>query len=434
MLSELLQIADWHHRIRTLALQPRMSWCSPWPPWPSQEFYAGIAGDLVLWELVEELSGTVESVASLGVWAATVILLVRVVSGVSARFRAFALALGLISVLTPPLGFFIDGSGFQAFSLLGLASVGWTVMILIGQRHDGRWSSATINIGRIALVAPLAVPLLRLALQDERMMFDGTGLAMRALGDEESARLGFTGADEGCRERIRSSTDTRQEDRRRAFLCVARDDTERGTPIFPKDLADQRVLVYGEELCAVPGVKERQALLLRAGGSADAAELGGALEFLCPGIVARQRAEQARKQAERERETAAWKAEMNARCANPWPKLRARRQGTAAYRLFEGGGYGVHDARDSAEGAGGDIFAAIEDGFIDAAGSSVAITTYGENEPMCLTVKAFGAAPPLRLKGWDRVVEVGVVSRSGRLVVPSYAPSAQAGEEERRVS
>lgn len=46
--------------------------------------------------------------------------------------------------------------------------------------------------------------------------------------------------------------------------------------------------------------------------------------------------------------------------------------------------------------------------------------TYGENEPMCLTVKAFGSAPPLRLTGWERVAEVGIVSRSGRLEVPSY--------------
>ncbi|MEV0595796.1 hypothetical protein [Nonomuraea cavernae] len=197
--------------------------------------------------------------------------------------------------------------------------------------------------------------------------------------------------------------------------------------MFPEDLPDQRLLAYGEEQCAMPGLKERQALVRRAGGSADAADLGDALEFLCPGVVAQQRADQAREQAEQEREWAARKAEMNARCADPWPKLRARRQGTAAYSLFEGGGYAVFDDRDSTEGAGGDIFKAIDDGFIDAAGSSAAITTYGENESMCLTVKAFGAAPPLRLKGWNQVVEVGVVSRSGRLVVPPYPEGGDSG-------
>ncbi|ACZ86846.1 hypothetical protein [Streptosporangium roseum] len=474
--------------------------------WLRRLLYAGLAGDLVLWELVDELSGTVAYVASLVMWAATLILLVRVVSGVSARFRAIALALGLIGVLTPAPLVLFDGPGLQVISLLGLASLGATVMILIGQRRDGRWSSATIDIGRIALitplVAPLAFPVLGFAFQGEELPFDGPGLVVSALGvfntvwlartahelarpatrpaagtaarpadmpaagtaarpadmpavgtatrpatgrgprlsvavalvlplvvvgAEEDARLSFTGADEGCRERIRPYADTRPQDRWRAFLCLARDDTSTGKPMFPEDLPDQRVLAYGKQLCAVPGVEGRQELLRRAGGSAGTAGLGDALEFLCPGVVAQQRADEARDQAERERELAAWEAEMNARCADPWPKLRARRQGTAAYLLFEGGGYTVFDDRDSTEGAGGDIFKAIDDGFIDAAGSSAAITTYGENEPMCLTVKAFGAAPPLRLKGWDRVVEVGVVSRSGRLVVPSYPEGGDSG-------
>jgi hypothetical protein len=150
--------------------------------WLRRLLYAGVVGDLVLWELVEELSDTVAYVASLVAWTATVILLVRVVSGVSARFRAIALALGLIGVLTSPSLFFLDGPGLQAISLLGLASFGWTVMILVGQRRDGRWSDATINIGRIALVTPLAFPLLNLAFQNERLLFSGPGLVVNALG------------------------------------------------------------------------------------------------------------------------------------------------------------------------------------------------------------------------------------------------------------
>ncbi|MBB6348085.1 hypothetical protein FHU36_004630 [Nonomuraea muscovyensis] len=445
--------------------------------WLRRLLYAGVAGDLVLWELVEVLSDTVEYVASLVVWAATVILLVRVLSGVSALFRAITLALGLIGVLAPALLFFLDGSGLQVISLLGLANFGCTVMILVGQRRDGRWSSATINIGRAALIAPLAFPVLSLV-RSEQLLFDGPGLVVNALGvlytvwlartahelarpadmpaagtaarpatgrgsrlpvavalvlplvvvgAEEGARFTFTGTGEACREEVRAYADTRPEDRRRAFLCRARDHAFTGTPMFPEDLPDQLVLAYGKELCAVPDVEERQVLLRRAGGSASAGELGDALEFLCPAVVARQRADEAREQEELERELAAWQTQANARCADPWPKLRGRRQGTAAYSLFEGGGYEVFDDRDSTEGAGGDIFKAIDDGFIDAAGSSAAITTYGENEPMCLTVKAFGAAPPLRLEGWDKVVEVGVVSRSGRLVVPPYPEGGDSG-------
>ncbi|WP_440071633.1 hypothetical protein [Streptosporangium sp. OZ121] len=450
--------------------------------WLRRLLYAGVAGDLVLWELVEELSNTVEYVASLALWVATLILLARVVSGVSARFRAITLALGLIGTLTPALLFLLDSPGFRVFSLWSLANLGWTVMTLVGQRRDGRWSGATINIGRIALAASLAFPVLGLVFESRWLLFDGSLLVVNALGvfttvwlartahelagpagvpatettsrsaagreprllvtvalvlplvvvgAEEGARFGFTGLDEGCRERIRSYADTRPQDRRRSFLCLARDDGHAGTAMFPGNLPEQRILAHGEELCAVPGAEERQALLRRAGGSATTDELGDALEFLCPGVIARQRADQAREQAreeaEQERELAAWKAEMNARCADPWPKPRARRQGTAAYLLFEGGGYYISDDRDSVEGPAGDVFEAIDDGFIDAAGSSAAITTYGENEAMCLTVKAFGTAPPLRLKGWDKVVEVGLLSRSGRLVVPPYPEGGDSG-------
>ncbi len=450
--------------------------------WLRRLLYAGIAGDLVLWELVGQLSDIVGYVASLTLWTSTLILLARVVSGVSARFRVITLALGLIGTLTPALLLFLDDFSLRVFSLPTVASLGWTVMTLIGQRRDGRWSGATINIGRIALAASLVFPVLGLVFESDWLLSEGPVLAVNAfgvfttvwlartahelagpaagpaaettsrsatgreprllvaaalvlplvvVGAEEGARFGFTGLDEGCRERIRPYADTRPRDRRRSFLCLARDDGRTGVAMFPGNLPEQRVLAHGEELCAASGAEERQALLRRAGGSATTDELGDALEFLCPGVIAGQRAdqarEQAREQAGQERELAAWKAERNAGCADPWPELRAGRQGTAAYLLFEGGGYYISDGRDSVEGPAGDIFAAIDDGFIDAAGSSAAITTYGENEAMCLTVKAFGTAPPLRLKGWDKVVEVGLLSRSGRLVVPPCPEGGDSG-------
>jgi hypothetical protein len=95
--------------------------------------------------------------------------------------------------------------------------------------------------------------------------------------------------------------------------------------------------------------------------------------------------------------------------------------------LFEGGGYSVFDDRDDTAGDGGDAYDAAGDTFVGAAGSVVSVWTYGENEPMCLTVKAFDAAPPLRLKGWGEVAEVGVVSRSGRLIVPEGGDSGALG-------
>ncbi|MEU4405822.1 hypothetical protein AB0F88_14950 [Streptosporangium sp. NPDC023963] len=353
--------------------------------WLRRLLYVGVAGDLVLWELVEALSDTVEYVASLVLWVATLILLARVVSGVSARFRAITLALGLIGTLTPALLLFLDDFSLRVFSLPTVASLGWTAMALIGQRRDGRWSGTTIGIGRIALTASLTFYMLNLVFWSGWLLFDGSFLVVNAfgvftavwlartahelagpaagpaaettsrsatgreprllvaaalvlplvvVGAEEGARFGLTGLDEGCRERIRAYADTRPQDRRRSFVCLARDDGRGGAAMFPGNLPEQRILAHGEELCAVPGAEERQALLRRAGGSATTDELGDALEFLCPGVVAGQRADQARErareQAERERELAAWEAGMNARCADPWPKQRARRQGTAA--------------------------------------------------------------------------------------------------------
>ncbi|UBU09441.1 hypothetical protein [Nonomuraea gerenzanensis] len=444
--------------------------------WLRRLLYLGIAADLVFWEVLDELSGVVVLVGSRVLWAVTMIVWVRVLTGMPASLRAAGLALGLIGAL--PLVLLPDAVIWQGRWVLGLASIAFTVMILLGQRRDGRWSGATVAIGWLALIAPLILPLLHLVLPDEAedvsralalvadvletlttvwlartahelarsgaatgsrpVTHRGTRLLLSvavvlpllAIGAEEEARYSFTGTEEDCGERIRPFAETRPQDRRRTFLCLARDDSVE-SPIFPRNLPDRQVLAHGDRLCAMPAVKDRQEWLRRTNEPPGMVRLGDALEFLCPGAAARHRAEQARVQREREREQAAWQAElaeMNTRCADPWPKVRAARQGTAAYLLFEGGGYYVYDDRDGTDGDPyADMFEAIEDGFVHAAGGSAAITTFGENEPMCMTVKAFRKAPPLRLKGWAQVVEVGIASRSGRIVVPPYPEGGDSG-------
>ncbi|MBB5075983.1 hypothetical protein [Nonomuraea endophytica] len=116
--------------------------------WLRRLIYAGIVGDLGLWELVEELSDTVEDFASAGLWAATVILLLHVMAGVPAWFRAMAIALCLADLGVDFLGY-LPSAGRVLVALPGLACM---VMILIGQRRDGRWSRATIGIGQISEV------------------------------------------------------------------------------------------------------------------------------------------------------------------------------------------------------------------------------------------------------------------------------------------
>ncbi|MEU9836296.1 hypothetical protein AB0D67_32575 [Streptosporangium sp. NPDC048047] len=439
--------------------------------WLRRLLYADVAGDLLLWELLDDASGVAEYVARWAVWAATMVLLVRALAGVTVWFRIIALGLGLAGVLAAALRPFAEGPLLTASFLLGMTTLGCKAMIIAGQGRDGQFSAATAAIGWTALLVSQVSSLLLAGW----MAFDGLSLAVHTLdglivvwaartahelatpapgaatprtsrtprllaaavvlvlpmavvGAEADARLTYTAADEGCRDRLRPATGLGPEERRRSFLCLARGRTFAAEAMFPEDWADQRVLAYGARLCALPGDRERSALHERTGGTADAIELAAALEYLCPGIVARQNADAERRQTERDRQEAAWKAEANARCADPWPRVRARRQGTAAYMLFEGGGYTVFDDRDdSAGGEAADIFDAIEDGFIDAAGSSAAIVTDEENAPMCLTVKAFAGAPPLRLAGWDQVVEVGIASRSGRLVVPAYPEGGDSG-------
>lgn len=107
-------------------------------------------------------------------------------------------------------------------------------------------------------------------------------------------------------------------------------------------------------------------------------------------------------------------------CRDPWPRTRARRQGTAAVLTSESGGYRIGDGEDPYTGSG------PTHGLLTVEGSGVSVGTIRQGN-VCVTVKAFLHAPPLRLKGWTEVAEVGVTSRSGRLVVPSAQPGGMDG-------
>uniref|UniRef100_UPI003F49433C hypothetical protein n=1 Tax=Nonomuraea sp. CA-252377 TaxID=3240003 RepID=UPI003F49433C len=62
--------------------------------WLRRLLFADVAGDLLLWDILEDVSGVAEYAASWAVWTATMVLLVRALAGVSARFRIIALGLG----------------------------------------------------------------------------------------------------------------------------------------------------------------------------------------------------------------------------------------------------------------------------------------------------------------------------------------------------
>ncbi|TQS29976.1 hypothetical protein [Microbispora sp. KK1-11] len=268
------------------------------------------------------------------------------------------------------------------FACLAMAAA-WQVAVLFGQHRDGRWSRDTVTAGWRHVTVSLATPLAAVAVL---WAFSYTAPLMEMLEEFD------------------------------VFLAVwlARSAREltgpRGTPPEPAPLRPSGPVLLAAVLLPflVLVGPEETARPAYSGSWYDA----GPPEATRPEDGAR---------ADHE----SYVAEANARCRDPWPRLRARRQGTAAYFLFEGGGYGVYDPEDTTQGE--DPYASVDDGFLGAAGSSAVVMTYGENEPMCLTVKAFGSAPPLRLKGWAQAAEIGLVSRSGRLEVPSYADGGDEG-------
>jgi hypothetical protein len=219
-------------------------------------------------------------------------------------------------------------------------------------------------------------------------------------------------------ERHREFDDTRMADRERAFLCLVRD---AGGPMFPDDESDQALLAYGRALCAQPNWKRTDEWLRSQDRTINMHGLDSALVFLCPDVIGGSDLMPSDEQMVKEE--ADYIAASNAACHDPWPKARARKQGTAAYFTSEGGGYHLADDADpdNQDGVERDY-----DGLLTAGETGVGIETTRETT-VCVTVKAFGKAPPLRLKGWEEVAEVGVTSRSGRLTVPTMQPGGVEG-------
>ncbi|GII85456.1 hypothetical protein Ssi03_34460 [Sphaerisporangium siamense] len=447
--------------------------------------YLAAAYSAVLWLPSELLPDALAEALFLLVWAPLWVTFLLVLTGESWRFRALGLvfaaicvALSVESAIDELPGVVWPNTGW----LLSLVDSAWLLMILLAQRRDERWSRATVTLGLAGLTMPFAfeffgallVPFLGPEalvinwLSDELNVFYTVWLARSAhelagpgagsapagvasggppravrivsaavvlvpvigmIEPEERPRLTYSGWDDRCYEwtmQYRPYGDTRPEDRERAFICHARTTMDGVPPMFPDTLADQYVLAYGRRLCQAREREEQVALLEEAGSErsgwgADPDDL----VFLCPDVVGARQPDLLRSEAEKKADEDRFVAEENARCPEAWPRVRARREGTSAYFLFEGGGYAVYDPEGEIGEESWD--AALDDGFVGAAGGAVTVMTESENQPMCLTVKAFDSAPPLRLKGWEQVTEVGVVSTSGRLLVPMMEDGAEQG-------
>ncbi|MBB2745605.1 UNVERIFIED_ORG: hypothetical protein FHR35_005468 [Microbispora rosea subsp. rosea] len=354
--------------------------------WLRRLLYLAVAQALIPPLPAVRLPDLVGEALTLALWCPLQVLFALTLRG---RLRVFALVtawpgsagLAMIAMDEVPG---VPAPRFLLLACLAMA-LAWQVAVLFGQHRDGRWSRDTVTAGWRHVTVSLATPLAAMAVL---WAFTSTTLPLMEMLEEFDVFLA---------------------------VWLARSAREltgpRGTPPEPAPLRPSGPILLAAVLLpflALVGPEE----------TARPAYNGSWYDAGPPEAT---RSDDGAR-ADHESDVV---AEANARCRDPWPRLRARRQGTAAYFLFEGGGYGVYDPDDTTEGE--DPYASVDDGFLGAAGSSAVVMTYGENEPMCLTVKAFGSAPRLRLKGWEQVAEVGLVSRSGRLEVPSYADGGDEG-------
>ncbi|MDF5759163.1 hypothetical protein [Spongiactinospora sp. TRM90649] len=444
--------------------------------WLRRVLYFAVVGELILLEVADDLYDPAEPLLALLTWGALVGLFARVLDRAPRPLRAITLVFGVLYTATPLLWLVDEFTGFELDIdlrlLLGVATLVWTALILWAQRADGRWSAGTVWIGWLALVAPPLLRLLPDAYSDPGWMIGPSrfsswvviiealdlltavwlarsahelahprgavtpraGLprtlkavwvlipALFAVQAEETPRFTYTGMDDGCfawTAEHRPYGDTRPEDRERAFLCHARSTMDGMDPSFPDEVPDQRILAYGRALCAARDVEAEQALPpAPGGGRRSRAYDASRLVFLCPEIIGAEQPGLLRGSAQVRQDTRDFIAEENARCADPWPRVRAHRQGTVAYFLGEGGGYYIYDDKTDVEDTGESDTRDRKDGFMEVTETGAVVETWIENEPLCVTAKAFRSAPPLRAKGWALVSEVGVRSRSGRLAVP----------------
>ncbi|WP_433513219.1 hypothetical protein ACQP2T_57940 [Nonomuraea sp. CA-143628] len=449
--------------------------------------YLAVAYTLVLWYPIALLPDAVDTAFQLALWTAINILYLLVIGWRSRVLRAAAAAIfavelaGMANQLLDELDLPEFGSGGIVESGLMLGGVAATVITLVGQRRDGRWSRGTqaagwLSLGLYALVIPLDFLFERIYSGSlaMRVMLDAMGLVTTVwiaatarelpteyrpadlpparrrvirvavaavvvlpitamIQPEQAAHLTYTGRSMDCYDRP-SFGDLKPAERDATFLCLARSTDGGVPPMFPDSLSDQAILASGRALCRAKDRDEQKAILTRAGSARPTSSVDlWDLVYVCPEIVGATRPELLRSTTEAEAANAAYIAEENAKCRDPWPRTKGVVQATAKYFLFVDGdpGYLVEDPENEAteevaERAMDNLY--DDDGdLIGVAGSAVLIGHVEDVVDLCLTVKAFRTAPPRRTAGWDQVNEVPIVSRSGRLTVPYMGEGGEVG-------
>ncbi|MEV4368775.1 hypothetical protein AB0J71_17020 [Nonomuraea sp. NPDC049637] len=448
--------------------------------------YLAVAHALVLWYPVALLPDAVDAAFTLVLWAAIDVLYLLVIRWRSGLLRGAAGVLFAVELAgaaddllddldLPELG---PGGVIQVILIGG--GVLATLVTVLGQWRDGRWSRGTLiagvaSVGGYALAIPFnllvggpyggglamviamdAIGLLTTVwiaatarelpaegrpadLQPVRRRGFRVAVAAVAvlspvvlINAEQDARLTYTAGSAECYDRP-SFGDVNPADRDAVFLCRARSTDGATPPMFPDTTSDQAVLAYGRALCRAKDAGEQEAILTRAGSARAAWRVDPEeLVYVCPEIIGATRPDLLRSTAEEAAANAAHLAGENAKCRDPWPRTKGVVQATAKYFLFVDGdpGYLVQDGEGEAAMEEAELATArsYEDGALIGVARGTALIGHVEDVvDLCLTVKAFRAAPPLRTAGWDQVHEVPIVSRGGRLAVPAMSDGGDVG-------
>ncbi|GAA3430007.1 hypothetical protein GCM10018953_71910 [Streptosporangium nondiastaticum] len=420
----------------------------------------------VVWLLIPSfLPGLVETVIGLAIWVPALVLFTVVLTGSGRLFRLALLLLGLVEPVTSLVDCLTDDSPLQIFvspaykatvMAVGMTASVVTVMLLLAQRRDGRWSRATLLIGLGTFASGFLVELVdgltrggaiesiaeamdvlyivwlaRTARELNReprrraplrvpAPVAAAVLPLMVVGPEGRPHLTYTWQSDDLMECWVASEPPRVSDipaheRERAYICSV------NKPSRPA--SDQELLGRGRDACArfAAGepVRARPALLA----------------LLCPEVIGRRHpdlllssAQIARRQAEKEdieREKLARAARKeDALCRDPWPTLRTRFQATASYYDWDAQPYGIYDAEADTEESSEAIWDRESIGTLATSGPLALIFTPSQDWATCVTVKALRSAPPpLRRKGWDEVVEADIFSESGHLVMQTLSAS-----------
>ncbi|GAA1744993.1 hypothetical protein [Nonomuraea bangladeshensis] len=419
----------------------------------------------VVWLLIPSyLPDLVETVIGLALWMPALVLLTVVVTGSGRFFRLALLLFGLVE----PVSAGMDALAGDPRPLTlripvhvvvaGVAALVMMVMVLLAQRRDGRWSRGTLLAGAGTFASPFLVELVdaltrgstiesiaeamdvlyvvwlaRTARELNReprrpaplrvptaVTAVGAVALLMAVGPEYAPRLTYTWRSEGGMDCWLRSTPPRVADvpvheRDRAYLCSVRKPG--------REVSDQELIGKGKAACA------------RFAGGEPVRARPALLALLCPEVIGRRHPELLLSSAQVERQRAEERSRRreqlrrearaeDARCRDPWPALRTRFQATASYYDWDGQPYGIYDAEADTSGDAETIWDAYSTETLAVSGQLALVFTPAQDWATCVTAKALRSAPPpLRRRGWDKVVEADIVSGSGRLVMQTLSAS-----------